>query len=248
MKLLFDRLSADISRQVTQTYSTSFSLGILFLKRDIRGAVYAIYGFVRLADEIVDSFNQYDRAGLLSRFRTETCVAIGDRISVNPILNAFQDVVHRYKIDVELIDTFFDSMEMDLTPVTYDRENFERYILGSAECVGLMCLSVFAGGNRGLFEELKPYAMKLGSAFQKVNFLRDLRDDRVLLGRSYFPGVNLDRFTNEVKRDIEADIQADFCLALEGIRKLPKSSRGGVYLAYRYYQTLFKKYAGSPLK
>jgi phytoene/squalene synthetase len=216
-------------------------LGILFLSRDIRGAIYSIYGFVRLADEIVDSFTGYDRETLLRRLKNETVAAIRERISVNPILNAFQAVVHRYGIEWQLIESFFDSMEMDLAPVEYTQEMYERYILGSAECVGLMCLSVFTGGDNSRYETLKPYAMKLGSAFQKVNFLRDMRDDRVLLGRTYFPGVDFDTFNRQAKRDIEADILADLREALEGIRMLPSSSRSGVYLAYRYYRVLLGK-------
>lgn len=241
MKSLFDDLSRDCSRITTRKYSTSFSLGILFLNRKLRAPVYAIYGFVRLADEIVDSFHGYDKARLLSDFRRETEDALVNKISLNPILNAFQEAVHQYNISKEWIDHFMVSMEMDLHKVTYTGEAYRQYIYGSAEVVGLMCLHVFTEGDPVQFDKLKPYARKLGAAFQKVNFLRDLKDDNELLDRSYFPDVDLTTFSADDKRKIEKEIEADFTEALTGIKMLPESSRNGVFLAYCYYQRLFKK-------
>lgn len=238
---MFDRVSLDCSRHVTRTYSTSFSLGIYFLNSRLHNPIYSIYGFVRLADEIVDSFDGYDRRQLLEKFKAETYQAIDERISLNPILNAFQSVVHEYKINHDLIETFLHSMEMDLGKVEYSRTKYDEYVLGSAEVVGLMCLHVFTEGNRSLYNALKPYAMKLGAAFQKVNFLRDMKSDFNNLGRSYFPGVDLVNFTKTDKERIEEEIESDFKTALIGIRMLPSSCRGGVYLAYVYYHSLFKK-------
>jgi phytoene synthase len=241
MKLLFDNLSMDISKITTRTYSTSFSLGIYFLDSRLRDAIYGIYGFVRIADEIVDSFEGFDKKNLLAKFKLETYEAIHARISVNPILNSFQQVVHRYGIRHELIEMFLQSMEMDLEKVSYTPEKYQQYILGSAEVVGLMCLQVFTERNDTMYEELKPYAMKLGAAFQKVNFLRDMKDDYQVLGRTYFPHVDMSDFTGVAKKQIEDEIEADFKIALAGIKKLPPSSKGGVYLAYVYYRSLFKK-------
>lgn len=241
MKSTFDKLSVSISKQTTRTYSTSFSLGISFLKNSLHDAIYSIYGFVRLADEIVDSFSGYDQKRLLEKFTEETYEAIENKISVNPVLNAFQAAVNQYDIPIELIDTFLKSMEMDLQKVDYTEEKYKQYILGSAEVVGLMCLCVFTGEKPELYEELKPYAMKLGAAFQKVNFLRDMKDDYAILGRTYFPNVNMSDFSACVKSQIEQEIEQDFKTGLAGIKKLPASSKGGVYLAYVYYQSLFKK-------
>ncbi|MEO6893981.1 MAG: phytoene/squalene synthase family protein [Ginsengibacter sp.] len=241
MKSTFDKLSVSISKQTTRTYSTSFSLGISFLKNSLHDAIYSIYGFVRLADEIVDSFSGYDQKRLLEKFTEETYEAIENKISVNPVLNAFQAAVNQYNIPIELIDTFLKSMEMDLQKVDYTEEKYKQYILGSAEVVGLMCLCVFTGEKPELYEELKPYAMKLGAAFQKVNFLRDMKDDYAILGRTYFPNVNMSDFSACVKSQIEQEIEQDFKTGLAGIKKLPASSKGGVYLAYVYYQSLFKK-------
>ncbi|MCT4210735.1 phytoene/squalene synthase family protein [Elizabethkingia anophelis] len=241
MKKLFDELSYEVSKCTTRKYSTSFSLGILALKPSIRSAIYAIYGYVRLADEIVDSFHDYDKEKLLSRLKKETYNAIEEGISLNPILQAFQQTVHDYRIDRELIDTFLHSMEMDLQKIDFDSKLYNEYIYGSAEVVGLMCLQVFTEGNKEKFEELKPYAMKLGSAFQKINFLRDLKDDYQILGRTYFPGINMSVFDNSVKFKIEGEIENEFKEALIGIKKLPGSSMFGVYLAYRYYLSLFYK-------
>ncbi len=241
MKLLFDNLSADVSKMTTRSYSTSFSMGIYFLHKRLRNSIYAIYGFVRLADEIVDSFAGYDRAYLLAKLKIDTEEAVSNRISTNPILNSFQHAAHRYNINPDLIEMFMQSMEMDLGKVTYTSSKYNQYILGSAEAVGLMCLHVFTEGNKALYDELKPYAMKLGAAFQKVNFLRDMKDDYEVLGRVYFPNVEISKFTKNAKDAIEKDIESDFAVAYRGILKLPASSRGGVYLAYIYYQSLFKK-------
>ena len=241
MKQLFDELSRECSRITTKKYSTSFSLGIWFLDKRIRGPVYSIYGYVRLADEIVDSFHGYDKRRLLSTFRNETIEAIENKISFNPILNAFQEVVHRYRIPWDLIDSFLQSMESDLEKQTYDESSYRQYIFGSAEVVGLMCLCVFADGNPSAYESLKPHAMKLGAAFQKVNFLRDAKADNLELGRTYFPNVDLANFSEADKILIEKEIEADFAHGLKGILRLPETSRKGVYLAYYYYYMLFKK-------
>lgn len=241
MKKRYDDLSLLVSKNTTQAYSTSFSLGILFLHKRVRTPIYAIYGFVRVADEIVDSFAGYNQSKLLKKFREDTFEAIEDRISANPILNSFQRAVHQYDMDLGLIETFLDSMEMDLEQVHYTREKYQKYILGSAEVVGLMCLHVFCEGDKNKYQELRPYAMKLGAAFQKVNFLRDLKDDYHILGRSYFPGIDLQDFSQVAKEQIEREIEEDFRIALEGIKKLPPSSKGGVYLAYVYFRSLFRK-------
>jgi phytoene synthase len=241
MKQLFDELSYSVSKITTKKYSTSFSLGILALKPVIRPAIYAIYGYVRLADEIVDSFHGYDKEKLLKRFREQTDEALNEKISLNPILQSFQETVHKYAIDYALIDQFLHSMEMDLQQVDYNSDLYKEYIFGSAEVVGLMCLQVFTDGNKQKYKELKPYAMKLGSAFQKVNFLRDLKDDYQLLGRTYFPNIEMNVFDNSVKKKIEQEIEEEFREALVGIRKLPSSSMFGVYLAYKYYLSLFRK-------
>jgi phytoene/squalene synthetase len=230
----------------TKAYSTSFSLGIYFLNNRLRRAIYSVYGFVRLADEIVDSFEGYDKKYLLEKFEEETYWAIENRISVNPILNSFQHAVREYQIDQNLIETFLDSMAMDLQKVDYTVEKYRKYIFGSAEAVGLMCLQIFAEGDTMVYDKLKPYAMKLGAAFQKVNFLRDMRDDYHILGRIYFPGINISDFNTDSKKEIEREIEDDFKIALEGIKLLPSSSRSGVYLAYIYYLSLFNKIKKSP--
>lgn len=248
MKILFDNLSLQVSKMTTRAYSTSFSLGIYCLSNSLRDSVYSIYGFVRLADEIVDSFEGFDKKLLLAKFKIETYEAIENRISLNPILNSFQHAVHQYNIGLELVETFLQSMEMDLEKVDYTSEKYQQYILGSAEVVGLMCLHVFTGGNLNQFNELKPYAMKLGAAFQKVNFLRDMKDDYQVLGRTYFPDVDISEFTLAAKEQIEQDIENDFLIALKGIKLLPSTSRGGVYLAYVYYKALFNKIKKLPPK
>jgi phytoene/squalene synthetase len=241
MKQIFDNLSQDMSKMTTRRYSTSFSLGIRFLNKDLHKPIYSIYGFVRFADEIVDSFDGFDKSTLLSEFKKDTYAAIENKISLNPILNAFQWVVNTYRVPHDLIETFMNSMEMDLDKKIYDKETYEKYILGSAEVVGLMCLKIFVGGDETEYERLKMNAMKLGSAFQKINFLRDLNDDFNELGRTYFPGINMNDFNNIVKKEIEADIEKDFKLGYEGILMLPKQARFGVYMAYKYYFKLFKK-------
>lgn len=246
MKDIFDQLSERCSQMITQRYSTSFSLGIRFLDSKFHKPIYGIYGFVRCADEIVDSFKGYNREYLLRKFRKDTVEAIQQRISLNPLLNSFQQVVRDYGVEYELIDTFLQSMKMDIEMSRYDQRSYQRYILGSAEVVGLMCLRVFTEGDHQLYEKLKPYAMRLGAAFQKVNFLRDAKDDFEALGRTYFPGVNLSRFSVTDKEKIEAEIQLDFKEGLEGIRMLPVSSRKGVYLAYLYYQNLLDKIRRTP--
>ncbi len=241
MKQIYDTVAVKCSRITTKSYSTSFSLGISFLNKRLHDPIYSIYGFVRFADEIVDTFHDYDKKYLLDKFRKDTYEALDLGISLNPILHSFQTVVHKYGIEIELIDTFMDSMEMDLSDQEYSAELYEKYILGSAEVVGLMCLRVFCEGDRKLFDALKPSAMKLGAAFQKVNFLRDVKADKEHLGRTYFPNVDLSNFTKQDKNNIENEIRVDFKLALEGIKKLPKSSRKGVYLAYYYYIVILKK-------
>ncbi|KAA6441274.1 phytoene/squalene synthase family protein [Dyadobacter flavalbus] len=239
MKILFDNLSATCSKTTTQLYSTSFSLGIYFLKAEFHKPIYGIYGFVRLADEIVDSFHDYNKEFMMAKIRQDTVEAIRDKISINPILNSFQHVVHTYNIEWKLVDTFLKSMEMDLMKKDHTADSYNEYILGSAEVVGLMCLRVFTEGNNKLFEDLKPFAMKLGAAFQKVNFLRDLKADYQDLGRTYFPGVNFNHFSSRDKEIIQQEIEDDFEQALVGIRRLPSGSRRGVYLAYYYYKKLF---------
>lgn len=241
MKRLFDELSYSVSKMITQKYSTSFSLGILALKPSIRSAIYAIYGYVRLADEIVDSFHEYDKEKLLTRLKIETENALSERISLNPILQSFQETVHKYQIDPTLIHQFLHSMEMDLQKIDYNSELYNEYIFGSAEVVGLMCLQVFTEGKNEKYDELRPYAMKLGSAFQKINFLRDLKEDYQVMGRTYFPNVDMKVFDNDVKSQIEKEIEQEFEEALIGIKKLPVVAIFGVYLAYKYYLSLFKK-------
>ncbi|QPH40788.1 phytoene/squalene synthase family protein [Pedobacter endophyticus] len=244
MKEMFDQLSADCSKLTTQRYSTSFSLGIYFLGRELRMPIYAIYGFVRCADEIVDSFHQYDKRSLLNGFKRDTFEALELGISLNPMLNSFQRVVNQYKIDHELIHLFLKSMEMDLSDQLYTAELYNEYILGSAEVVGLMCLKVFTKGDEAEYQRLKPFAMKLGSAFQKVNFLRDVKADHQALKRNYFPNVNLAAFCDNQKRAIENEIEEEFAEALQGIKMLPLNSRKGVYLSFIYYKKLFKKIKG----
>ncbi len=241
MKALFDEVSFDLSKKVTNKYSTSFSLGTRLLGKEVQSAIYGIYGFVRFADEIVDSFHGFNKKRLMVKFRIDTEQALEDGISLNPILNSFQHVVREYDIDYKLIDTFLKSMEMDLEETSYTEAEYKEYILGSAEVVGLMCLKVFVEGDEKMYHELKDHAMSLGSAFQKINFLRDVKADYEELGRTYFPGVNLKNFTAEDKLEIEIDIRKDFNHGLEGIKKLPRSSRFGVYVAYVYYTSLFRK-------
>ncbi len=238
---LFYQLSQDCSKITTEKYSTSFSSAIRLLHVDMRTPIFNIYGFVRFADEIVDTFHEFDKAALLQEFKADTYVAIDRKISLNPILNSFQLTVNKYKISHDLIEAFFKSMEMDLKKATYDSDGYKEYIYGSAEVVGLMCLFIFCQGNSDMYQQLKPYAQSLGAAFQKVNFLRDVKADFELLSRTYFPGVDFTNFTAAEKRKIEEDIAADFKHAYEGIVQLPAKARFGVYVAYKYYVSLFKK-------
>ncbi len=248
MRSLFDDTTLLCSKIVTQKYSTSFSLGIRTLFPVYRPSVYAIYGFVRYADEIVDTFHEHDKAYLLNRFREDTYDAITRKLSLNPILHAFQMVVNEYHIDLELIDAFLHSMELDLDQKDYNPEQYEEYIYGSAEVVGLMCLKVFCKGEEVLYQQLKQPARHLGAAFQKVNFLRDVKSDFQERGRVYFPGVDFQQFDNQQKKSIEADIKADFDAGFQGILMLPKGARLGVYLAYIYYLKLFEKIKNLPAK
>lgn len=246
MKELYDDVCQKMSKLTTHSYSTSFSLGTRFLGPSVRQPIYAIYGFVRFADEIVDTFHDFDKQYLLDKFKSDTYEAIEQGISLNPILNSFQQAVREYNIDRELIDTFLESMEMDLHKTNYSQEGYEKYILGSAEVVGLMCLKVFVNNDQALYKKLEYPAMRLGSAFQKINFLRDLKADFDGMGRTYFPGVNLDQFNEDTKREIEADILKDFQEGYEGILQLPKEARFGVYMAYVYFFRLFKKIERTP--
>lgn len=238
---LFHQVSQECSRITTELYSTSFSSSIRLLHKDLRTPIFNIYGFVRFADEIVDTFHDFDKEKLLADFKKATYEAIEQKISLNPILHSFQLTVNEYNIDHTLIDAFLKSMEMDLGKKQYDRNGYEEYIYGSAEVVGLMCLYVFCNGDKNSYEHLKPYACSLGSAFQKVNFLRDLKADFEGLDRMYFPGCDFSNFTQEDKIKIEQDIQRDFDHAYEGIVQLPLKARFGVYVAYKYYLSLFKK-------
>ena len=237
----FHEVSARCSEITTTTYSTSFASAIRLLHQDMRQPIYNIYGFVRFADEIVDTFHEHDKTSLLADFKKETHAAIERGISLNPILNSFQQTVNDYNIDHGLIEAFFHSMEMDLTPREYDTRNFNEYVYGSAETVGLMCLYVFCEGKKELYDRLKLPARALGAAFQKVNFLRDIRADYNSLSRMYFPGCDFNNFTESDKKQIEEGIYRDFKAAYAGIIKLPLKSRFGVYVAYKYYLSLFKK-------
>lgn len=246
MHKLYNTTCQECSQLITNRYSTSFSAGIKAFDPSIRAPIYAIYGFVRFADEIVDTFHDYPQATLFYKFKEDTWHAIEERISLNPVLNAFQEVVHTYGIEKDLIVAFLDSMEMDLTQQAYTPEGYEEYIYGSAEVVGLMCLHIFCNGDNALYNKLKKSASRLGAAFQKINFLRDLKSDFEERGRVYFPGVDFERFTAEDKAKIEHDILQDFKEGYIGIVQLPNTSRFGVYLAYVYYFSLFKKIKQTP--
>jgi phytoene synthase len=243
---LYNQTCLECSQLITQRYSTSFSLGIRVFDRKFRAPICAIYGFVRFADEIVDTFHDFPKKTLLDRFRQETYQAIEEGISLNPVLQSFQQTVNTYKIEPELIDAFLESMEMDLHHASYEEHLYKKYIYGSAEVVGLMCLRVFCEGDEAMYQHLKEPACALGSAFQKINFLRDMKSDFDDRGRVYFPGVDFTHFTNEDKKTIEADIKKDFDFALTGIAQLPKGVRFGVYLAYVYYTNLFKTIIAEP--
>ena len=242
MKELFDKISEQCSKNVTKSYSTSFSLATKMLSSNIRQDIYNIYGFVRFADEIVDTFHSYNKKELFSRFVDDLNYSLIEGISLNPILNSFQKTVNKYNIDKSLIDAFLKSMEQDLEKKKYKSlKEYKDYIYGSADVVGLMCLKVFVGGNNDDFNRLKPYAMSLGSAFQKVNFLRDLNDDYKKLNRIYFPGIDYKTFNEDAKNNIMVDIEKDFSKALKGIYMLPNNSKFGVYAAYKYYKRLLRK-------
>jgi phytoene synthase len=247
MKSLFDAVSIKCSKLVTQSYSTSFSLAVKMLSPSIRDGIYSIYGFVRFADEIVDSFHDYDKENLINDFEKEYYKAIKMEISLNPILNSFQHTVKHYNITDDLVQDFLKSMKLDLVKLSYNTQTeYEDYIYGSADVVGLMCLKVFVKGNNQKYEQLKSEAMRLGSAFQKVNFLRDLKDDNLVLNRNYFPGVNLKSFDENAKTKIIKEIEEDFKIAYQGIVKLPIEAKFGVYTAYIYYKKLLKKLKNTP--
>lgn len=247
MKALFDTVSFACSVKVTKAYSTSFSSAVKMLTPSIRQDIYNIYGFVRFADEIVDSFHEYNKEVLFQKFENELADAIKDKISLNPILNSFQHTVHKYQINPELIAAFMQSMKLDLVKSDYKTtEEFQEYIYGSADVVGLMCLLVFVKGDEKKYNELKDSAMKLGSAFQKVNFLRDLKADFEGLNRTYFPNTDLSKLTESSKKEIIDDIEADFKLAYEGILRLPIEAKFGVYTAYRYYKRLLNRLKATP--
>ena len=246
MKKIFDEISIKCSEITTKHYSTSFSLGIKLLNKKLHDPIYSIYGFVRLADEIVDSFHDYNKRDLLKQFKLETKQAIKNKISLNPILNSFQNVVNSFNIEWEHIEHFLNSMENDLEKKEHDEKSYKEYIKGSAEAVGLMCLRIFCNNNFALYDELKKYAINLGSVFQKVNFIRDISADYHQLKRVYFPNLKISNFNEEEKNNIENDIEEEFSAALIGIKKLPKSSKKGVYLAYSYYYCLFKKIKKTP--
>ena len=242
MKSIFDKVSNDCSKLVIKRYSTSFYFSSNLLSKSIRQDIFNIYGFVRLADEIVDTFHGYPKKELLEDFEIELWRSIDNKISLNPILNSFQDTVNKYSIPHELINSFLDSMKMDLEKKEYNTvEEYKKYIYGSADVVGLMCLKVFVKGSEDKYNQLSPFAISLGSAFQKVNFLRDLKDDAKILNRVYFPNIDMDNFDDKSKKEIIIEIEKDFINAIKGIVKLPKNSKFAVYIAYRYYSKLLKK-------
>ncbi|MFT4856749.1 MAG: phytoene synthase [Algoriphagus sp.] len=243
---LFDQTTLECSRLITQRYSTSFTLGIKTLAKKFHLPIYAVYGFVRYADEIVDTFHDHDKASLLARFKKETFEAIEIKLSLNPVLHAFQLIVNQYQIDLDLIEAFLHSMEMDLDYQLYNDSKYQEYIYGSAEVVGLMCLKIFVEGDQEMYDRLREPACKLGAAFQKVNFLRDIKSDFEERGRVYFPGVDFEAFDKSVKVLIEEDIQKDFDDSLVGIEALPDGAKLGVKVAYLYYQKLFDKIKSLP--
>lgn len=247
MKAIFDIVSKQTSKLVTKNYSTSFSLATKMLGKDIQQDIYNIYGFVRLADEIVDSFQAYNQCELFDDFEKQLYKAIDYKISLNPVLNAFQHTYHKYKIPIDYVKSFMKSMRADLSKAVYlTKQEYEEYIYGSADVVGLMCLQVFVKGDANKFEALKDYAMGLGSAFQKVNFLRDLKEDYEHLGRTYFPNTNLNELDENSKAILIKEIEADFEKGYKGIVKLPPTAKFGVFVAYRYYKQLLKKIAETP--
>jgi phytoene/squalene synthetase len=241
MMELYTKTCTEISKKITHNYSTSFTLGIRTLNKKLHDPIYSIYGFVRVADEIVDTFHGHNKSDLLAKFKADTYDALENKISTNPVLHAFQNVVHQYNIDYDLIEAFLKSMEMDLIHSTYDDGMYNEYIYGSAEVVGLMCLRVFCNGDDAEYERLKTPAKHLGAAFQKVNFLRDMKSDYAERGRVYFPEVDFNFFCDKTKLKLEQEIEEDFKLAFEGIKQLPIEARFGVYVAYIYYQALLRK-------
>lgn len=243
---LFNKTCFECSKLITNNYSTSFSLGIKAFDKRFRNAIYAIYGFVRYADEIVDTFHDQDKAALIAGFREETFKAIEKRISLNPVLQSFQIVVNQYRLESDLIEAFLLSMEMDLDKTAYNEDGYHQYIYGSAEVIGLMCLRVFCENDQALYNALLPKARSLGAAFQKINFLRDIKSDFEERGRVYFPGVDFNHFSESDKKAIEADIKIDFDDALAGIKQLPQGTKLGVYIAYVYYLELFNKIKNTP--
>ena len=247
MKNIFDEVSYSCSENVTKTYSTSFSLATRLLSENIRKDIYNIYGFVRFADEIVDSFHDYNKTELFNDFSDDLEKALVNKIHLNPILNSFQHTFHKYKIDKDLVDSFMKSMRMDLTKKKYSTvKEYKEYIYGSADVVGLMCLKVFVQGDSKLYNKLKNNAMKLGSAFQKVNFLRDLKADKEDLNRTYFPNTKFEKLNESEKNEIINEIENDFKDGLEGIKQLPLDAKFGVFMAYRYYNQLLKKLKKTP--
>ena len=247
MKSIFDTVSQECSRIITQTYSTSFSMATKMLSNSIRQDIYNIYGFVRLADEIVDSFHDYDKELLFIQFEADLEAALLNKISLNPILNSFQHTYHNYGIDREMVDAFMNSMRQDLHKTVYHtEEEYKNYIYGSADVVGLMCLKVFVNGDTEMYDTLKQTAMALGSAFQKVNFLRDLKADHDELNRTYFPNTDLNNLDEDSKKAIIDDIEKDFSEGLSGIKQLPLEAKFGVFMAYRYYNQLLKKLKTTP--
>jgi len=243
---LYNETCFECSKVITNKYSTSFSLGIKAFDKKFQYPIYAIYGFVRYADEIVDTFHDHDKLKLITQFKADTKQAINEKISLNPVLQSFQTVVNNYHIGFDLIEAFLKSMEMDLDKTSYTDDSYKEYIYGSAEVVGLMCLRVFCEGDKKLYDNLLPMARSLGSAFQKINFLRDIKADYEDRGRTYFPDVDFTKFTEADKTEIEKDIKVDFDDAFEGIKRLPKGSKLGVYIAYVYYLQLFKKIKNTP--
>jgi phytoene/squalene synthetase len=247
MKSIFDNVSKECSKLVTNAYSTSFSMATKMLSDSIRQDIYNIYGFVRFADEIVDSFHDYNKERLFNNFEADLEAALEDRISLNPILNSFQDTYHKYNIDKHLVEAFMNSMRLDLYKKDYlTEEEYKNYIYGSADVVGLMCLKVFVKGDNEKYEDLKDSAMSLGSAFQKVNFLRDLKADFEDLSRTYFPNTDLNQLDEASKKAIIDDIETDFAKGLQGIKRLPLEARFGVFMAYRYYNKLLQKLKQTP--
>lgn len=244
---LYDEACFECSKLITTKYSTSFSKGIRAFSRQFRYPVYAIYGFVRYADEIVDTFHNHNKAQLIQDFKQDTFKAISQKISLNPVLHSFQMVVNQYGIDNQLIEEFLRSMEMDLDHKVYTDGDYQTYIHGSAGVIGLMCLQVFCEGDTALYQRLEPMALSLGSAFQKINFLRDIKADYEDRGRTYFPGIDFNNFTQQDKAAIEADIKRDFDKGFEGIHQLPRGVKLGVYLAYTYYVQLFNKIIATPV-